>query len=142
MSPLAALELLVGIPFGKILRVGLVVAIVLAAFLVPAGLGWWAAANRYEGMLLRQANELNARIDQRNEVLEEMKASAEAAARARADLQRRYDEVTSRPPEVVVRYQERIRYVDRVIQAEDCPEAVGEAIAFVRELQELEEGVR
>lgn len=128
------LDLVTGIPLTKVL--GGVLGLGLLA--APAVGGWWLASQRYEAKLLRQAEDFNARIDQRNDALREMRESVLEAGRRRADLQNRYDELASKPPRVVVRTEERIRYIDRVIQSPDCAESAAELVDFVRELRAAE----
>ena len=63
-----------------------------------------------------------------------LKLAEEKAAREEAD--RLYAEATSAPPEIVVRYRDRVRTVTEVIQSEDCQQGVAELFSFLQELPE------
>lgn len=50
-------------------------------------------------------------------------------------------EALARPPEVVVRYRDRIQTVTEAVASEDCPTAVAEAVGLLQEsLQEASDG--
>lgn len=55
---------------------------------------------------------------------------------ARDTLQAAYDEAVSRPPEVVIRYRDRIREIPQVIVSEDCTNGLGELFTFLDTLPE------
>lgn len=52
------------------------------------------------------------------------------------EAQRLYDEATSAPPEIVIRYRDRWRTVTETITSEDCVTGVGELFTFIQELPE------
>jgi len=63
-------------------------------------------------------------------------AKLDAMALARDEAQARYDEAVSRPPEVVIRYRDRVREIPTTIVSEDCKEGVAELFTFLHSLPE------
>ena len=118
-------------------------AIVAAVLAFVFGAGWkvasWKASGRYE----KQAGRLAA-----------AEALAAAGAQCEADLvvvqldltakrvallesEEAYAEAVARPPEIVVRYRDRVHTVREIIESEECHQAVGQLIAFVHSLPDL-----
>jgi len=66
----------------------------------------------------------------------EVKLELEAKAEAMEEANRLYEEAVNAPPEVVVRYRDRVRTVTEVIQSEDCQQGVAELFTFLHSLPE------
>ena len=133
---------LLAVPWGKVARAGAVVAGVVLVLGAPFVLGWRTGAARTEARLIaahsREVAAYELAVQTRDQVLERERAAILEAGRRRDEYERLYRAATSRPPEVVVEYRERVGDIPGAVESPVCAEAVGEAVAFVRELAELE----
>lgn len=136
---------LLAVPWGKVARAGVVVAGVVLVLGTPFVLGWRLGASRTEARLnaahSREVAAYELKLQTRDQVLDTMRDASLKAAGARDVYERLYRAATARPPEVVVEYRERVRDIPGAVESPVCAEAVGEAVAFVHELAELERGL-
>jgi superfamily II DNA or RNA helicase len=131
---------LLALPWRKIIRVGLIIAGLIAIFGTPYYFGRKHGAAKAEAKLEAQAAKYELKLEARDLVIDRMRAKAIENGKKRAELERLYQAATSTPPEVVVRYRDRIREIPAVITSPDCCEAITQGRLFVRELAALEKG--
>jgi len=132
----------------KLLPIWAQAAIGLVIVAVIFGAGWKTASWKASGKIATLTAERDAAILERDEKrafavaciadVATISKSLTDLQDGRDLLQTAYDEATSRPPEVVIRYRDRWRDAENVIVSEDCPTAVGELIGFLHTLPALE----
>jgi len=119
---------------------------VIGAVIVAAlfGAGWRVAAWKASGKIERLTAERDAAVLERDEkrafaeaCVADIKKVADdltAMAAQREELQRLYDEATSKPPTVVIKYRDRWHDAEDAVTSEDCPTAVVQAVEFLHTL--------
>jgi hypothetical protein len=127
------------IPWKSVFRVGAAFVLFAVPLGIAAWIGYQLGTAHMEDALLEQAQGFEERIRIRNEILTDVRRTLDENARLLEEVQSDLDEANSKPPEVVIRYRDRIREVSRVIRSEECPKALGEAIAVIRDLAAIEE---
>jgi len=121
-----------------------IIGLVIVAVIFGAGfqVATWKWSGKVEkAVAAKEAAEKTARekvaleAKWRQDVKDINKALTDMVAE-RDEAQRLYNEATSAPPEVVVRYRDRVRTVTEVIQSEDCQQGVVELFTFLHSLPE------
>jgi hypothetical protein len=135
---LAILGMIKAIPWTTIIRVGALVAIVLAPVAAAAWFGYQYGYGRGVDELLEQAAEYEEKVRARNEVLEGVREDLEENRRRLEAAQLLYDELEARPPRIIVRYRDAAPAPADVIVSPEAEVAIAELLDFMRQLAALE----
>lgn len=121
-----------------------IIGLVIAGMIFGAGfqIATWKWSGKVEKAVAeKEAAEKDSRTDKALadaciKDIAEVKLELETKAEAMEEANRLYEEAVSAPPEVVVRYRDRVRTVTEVIQSEDCQQGVAELFTFLHSLPE------